>query len=539
MSPPSKLQNLHQDKRGAIMLIGLCMSCFLIGSLWFLIGIGDAIVFRDNMQEATDHATFTSAVLHAKGMNFISACNLFLLALIAIHIILGIVHDILLALCILTVGFGCGAYITARRVYTTYSKIFKPIAGAIHYAEVGAAYGYPLLAAYKGYTIGSDYGDFGPKRHDVNMIVLSPSIIPGSLLQAGLNKAFTRKGKGPADANGNPTDDKRFTSTSQTKKGLPVEAKKFNTVCELVATKGIDALFSIANVSGAGKVLGTVKKWIGKGIKFRYCNDTGSTTPDIGTHLGDGNKSIEEENKKNDAKAAKNGTTAGSPLNQVNIGGGDGKGQGAMQCMKDNSSLDPGIDSWWGCDGPLVPWGGTENGSPWNEVWGINFHPEYSDAQEHSVAVGQRKFGVTSTAEPHMYFSEAEFYFDCNKDWKDEACNKDDNAGYSIQWRARLRRLEFPAVGELVGSFAGQFLAGLKVYKDFQKTIKDIPKEKDANGKVIPPPPGENHGLAVRGFESLVDFVFKKYVTAPAQGGLTSAGKAADGLLDLTKGAYH
>ena len=72
----SMARELHKDQRGAIMLMGLCMSCFLIGGLWFLIGIGDTIVFRDNMQEATDHAAFTSAVLHAKGMNFISACNL-------------------------------------------------------------------------------------------------------------------------------------------------------------------------------------------------------------------------------------------------------------------------------------------------------------------------------------------------------------------------------------------------------------------------------------------------------------------------------
>ena len=43
MSAKTTLRELHQDKRGAIMLIGLCMSCFLIGSLWFLIGIGDAI----------------------------------------------------------------------------------------------------------------------------------------------------------------------------------------------------------------------------------------------------------------------------------------------------------------------------------------------------------------------------------------------------------------------------------------------------------------------------------------------------------------
>ena len=119
MKEVSTVKRLHNDQRGAIMLMGLCMSCFLIGALWFLIGIGDAIVFRDTMQEATDHATFTSAALHAKGMNFISACNLFILALIAVHIIMGLIHDILLAVCIISLGFGCGLWVNARRAYTT------------------------------------------------------------------------------------------------------------------------------------------------------------------------------------------------------------------------------------------------------------------------------------------------------------------------------------------------------------------------------------------------------------------------------------
>src|SRR5205085_1700177 len=101
MSTRESLKELHENKKGAVMLTGLCMSCFLIGSLWFVIGIGDAIVFRDTMQEVADHSAFTSAVVHARGMNFISACNLILLAMITIHIILGLIHDILLAFCIL------------------------------------------------------------------------------------------------------------------------------------------------------------------------------------------------------------------------------------------------------------------------------------------------------------------------------------------------------------------------------------------------------------------------------------------------------
>ena len=402
------------------MLIGLCMSCFLIGSLWFLIGIGDAIVFRDNMQEATDHATFTSAVLHAKGMNFISACNLIMLALIAVHILLGIAHDIALAVCILSLGFTCGAWLTARRIYTTYAKIMKPVCGAIHYAELGAAYGYPLLAAYKGYKMGSDYGEFSPKKHDVTMLVVSPSIIPGSLVSAGLNKALTSKGTGKAGADGKPTDNTNLTSDSATKKGLPVEAKKFSSVCEKIGKDAIGGLISL--MGGGGAVADMVSGWIGSALKWRYCNDKGSSTLDgkFTTGMADGNKRIADENSKIDAANAKlpKGSTPTPKHDSVTPGTGSGTGKGGS-CMKDNSSLDPGFDSWWGCDGPLVPWGGSENGSAWMQVWGINLHPDFTDKSEHRVAIGQRKTGVASSSEESIYFSQAEFYFDCKQGWKD------------------------------------------------------------------------------------------------------------------------
>ena len=520
-SAQGAIKELHQDNRGAIMLMGLCMSCFLIGALWFLIGIGDAIVFRDTMQEATDHATFTSAALHAKGMNFISACNLFLLALIAVHIIMGLIHDILLAVCIISLGFGCGAWVSWRRVYTTYSKIFKPIAGALHYAEVAASFGYPLLGAYKGYTTGTDYGGFGPKKHAVSMIVVSPSLIPGNLMIGPLNKAFARAGKG-------------FTADARdSKKGLPVQARKFSDVCDLVAKKGIDALLSLTG-QGGGAAIDMVKGWLGGLIKVRYCNDTGSTTPDLTDRFKQGSDAIDSANNSNAGKAVPKGGVAPKPIDKPAMGGGSGAGSGAMKCMKDNSGIDPGIDSWWGCDGPLVPWSGTQNGSPWNQVWGINFRPEFSDAQEHRVAVGQRKLGVKSTAETNTYFAEAEFYFDCNKSWTDIECDRDDNAGYSVQWRARLKRLQFPQVGTLLASFAGSFVMQLKGYKDFQDKIKDLAKTKGPDGKVIVKPGGGGNPLSTGSFEGIIDVLLKKF-NGGAQGGASGLGK----FMNPELGAYH
>jgi hypothetical protein len=522
MGETSRIKRLHDDKRGAVMLMGLCMSCFLIGSLWFLIGIGDAIVFRDTMQEATDHATFTSAALHAKGMNFISACNLFILALIAVHIIMGLIHDILLAVCIISVGFGCGAWVRWRRVYTSYAKVFKPIAGSLHLAEVAASFGYPLLGAYKGYTTGTDYGEFGPKKHALGMYVVSPSLIPGNAMVGAVNKVFLRKGKGTPDKDGKPTDDDRFTSvTRDAKKGLPVQAKKFSAVCGLVSKNGIDALLALTGQS-SNSAIDLVKGWINGLITLRFCNDLGSATPDLTTPFNQGSDAIDSANNKNGGKS--------KPIDKPEPQGAGGTGN----CVRDGGGADPGLDKWWGCDGPLVPWSGTMNGSPWNEVWGVNWQPEFSDAQEHRVAIGQRKFGTSSTAEPNTYFAEAEFYFDCTKEWTESECNGSDNAGYSIQWRARLKRLQFPEVGSLLTSFAGSFLTQLKGYKDLQKAIKNLPAKKGPDGKIITTPGAGGNPIRTGSFGSIIDIYlgkFNKYI----QQGSREAGE----FMNPNLGAYH
>src|SRR5258705_6835302 len=88
-------RGLLSDQRGAVMFLGVFMACFLIGSLWFLIGIGDAIVFHDRMQEASDHAVFSAAVVHARGMNFIAALNLVMYAITAVWLLLCIFDDLL------------------------------------------------------------------------------------------------------------------------------------------------------------------------------------------------------------------------------------------------------------------------------------------------------------------------------------------------------------------------------------------------------------------------------------------------------------
>ena len=494
-----QLKEAHRDQSGAVMMTGLGMACFLIGALWFIMGVGDAIVFRDTMQEAADHAAFTSAVLHAKGMNFISACNLILLALFAIHIIMGIIHDILLAICIagavFTFGASCSPWAEWRNLYTGYAKIMKPIAVGVHYLEVGAAYGYPFIGFAKGYTLGGDYGDFGPKKRDLNVLAISTSMIPGGALNGPVNALFKKNSRSGAPS---------------TKKGLPVEGRQMNFVCEFIGKKGVDFFVSLGGKSIPGFAGDAFRSIVGNAIQIRYCNDLGSSSgagaaDNLGKYFDKGNDKIDDENNRN-----ANAGNKKPEIKSVDAGGGGGGG-----------SIDPGFDSWWGKEGPLVPWGGTINGGPWQQIWAINLMPQYSDEEnEHRVAIAERRFGVQQTAKTTAYFAQAEFYYDCTSDWDDNACNGINSAAFGIKWRARLRRVQMPQVGTLFSSFGGEFLKNIGAYTDLQKFLKNSAVLQKLSKKVLGPIGGASLGNAIDG------------VVVQLNGMITKGGRNAGGGLD-------
>ena len=68
-----------------IVIVAVFMSVFLVGCLWYLVGVGDAAIYREKMQDASDATAFASAVYHARGMNIIAMLNLIMAAALAVR----------------------------------------------------------------------------------------------------------------------------------------------------------------------------------------------------------------------------------------------------------------------------------------------------------------------------------------------------------------------------------------------------------------------------------------------------------------------
>jgi hypothetical protein len=75
-----------RSEQGAILVLGVFMCACMAGALWYVIGIGDAIVYRERLQEGADAVGFSAAALDARGMNLIVLLNLLMACVLGVRV---------------------------------------------------------------------------------------------------------------------------------------------------------------------------------------------------------------------------------------------------------------------------------------------------------------------------------------------------------------------------------------------------------------------------------------------------------------------
>ena len=151
------------------MVIGVFVAAMLVGILYYLWGIGGAVLFRERLQDAADASAFSAAVVHARGMNILVLLNIIMCALAAIEAGLHTAADGL-EYAFIAVSAVCAAGIaslcsctwcceqcadvphyysssrTADRVHTAASRIIDPLMTFIHGVAVAVRVGAPIAA---------------------------------------------------------------------------------------------------------------------------------------------------------------------------------------------------------------------------------------------------------------------------------------------------------------------------------------------------------------------------------------------------------
>jgi len=166
--PDGRPRDLLRDQRGAIMVMGVFMAVLLVGMIYYVSGIGETILYRERMQDASDAGAFAAAVMHARGMNIIALLNMIMAAVLAVLVALKIVHFLLAAativatiICAWCAAFGSGCWACGPAVLLEVAReevaavidsvepTIENIVSIAHGVSVGVREGYPIAAQAK------------------------------------------------------------------------------------------------------------------------------------------------------------------------------------------------------------------------------------------------------------------------------------------------------------------------------------------------------------------------------------------------------
>ena len=155
-------EGLIQETRGAMMLVSLFMALFLIGTLYYVLGVGDAVIYRRIMQDGADAGAHAASVMGAKGMNLHALLNVVMAVTagilllvrsveVLLEIILGVLNGLLATVvlapkALTLIGLLTPVESTIESVGNTVEEFVRIAHDALDAAHHAVQHGYPLLA---------------------------------------------------------------------------------------------------------------------------------------------------------------------------------------------------------------------------------------------------------------------------------------------------------------------------------------------------------------------------------------------------------
>ncbi|MFO0677801.1 MAG: hypothetical protein U0169_14790 [Polyangiaceae bacterium] len=438
---------LAHDTRGAVMVVGVFMSAFLVGALWYVIGVGDAILYREAMQDGADATAFASAVYHARGMNIIAMLNLIMAAVLAILVALKIAQALLIITNIISCALawtGIGAAVCAatsaaeaplQQVIDKVETIVDKVLRGLNKASTGVAMGMPWIAEAKAVTVARSYG---------------PTVEGGMMFSSS---------QVPSGAMG--SSDRRL--------GLPVSEDSFDTLCDHAAKVVGDV--ALAPLDALGIPTSWAKGFLGgivTSFPQYFCGgggDGGTDKPAVKQNAADLCRRQKEEIDKDNA------AHPDRPKKSFDM----------FRCLMDASKAASNYEKDGRLSGSLgKKFGDTDGKTPkkvsdgcvngddhfaiWSTVWGDV--KKSGAAKGVEIASWNKRKAQDPSPIARFQVAKAEFYYDASGVWGDMV----DDAMWNMRWRARLRRVRSPvpklgammavAVNGRLGTFGDAVLGG-------------------------------------------------------------------------------
>lgn len=167
---------LVTDQAGATMVMGVFIAALLVGMIYYVWGVGDAVMHRERMQDASDTAAFSAAVIHARGMNMLALLNMIMAALAIVAATMATIASMIgyaFAAATLVCSF-CGPWCApccsacpyavrhgiewerADGIRDRVDGVVETLIRGLHLYAVGIRYGVPLAAQAKVIAYGVD-----------------------------------------------------------------------------------------------------------------------------------------------------------------------------------------------------------------------------------------------------------------------------------------------------------------------------------------------------------------------------------------------
>ena len=151
-----------EKTEGAVMVLALFLALFLVGAMYLVLGVGDAVLYRRAMQDGADAGAFAASVIAAKGMNLHALLNVamavtagILLVLRSVEVLLEIVIAILQAMAasiflapkaVPLLAVFTPAEATVERVGDGVEQFVRISHDALNAAHLAVQRGFPLLS---------------------------------------------------------------------------------------------------------------------------------------------------------------------------------------------------------------------------------------------------------------------------------------------------------------------------------------------------------------------------------------------------------